>query len=85
LPSRTVSLPEPCLEADEGDRTDRRPQDRAAVAVVEERDDRQPERLEADQGGDASMEPLDPDMAIGVEARQELAREATRPMRACLA
>ena len=37
---------------------------------------------QADERGDRPVDPLDPDLEAGVEARQELALEAARPVRA---
>ena len=52
--------PEPRLEPDQADRRERRPQDRAPVAVVADRQDGEPQDLEADDDGDGPMDPLDP-------------------------
>ena len=72
--------PEPRLEADQGDRADRRPEQGSAVAMVDAGEDRQAEDLEADDHGDRPVDPLDPRLRV-VERRQQLA-VAERPVRA---
>ena len=63
---------QPRLEPDQGHGPERRDDERATVAVVDEREDREAEDLEADQDGDPAMDPLDPRLRV-VERRQELA------------
>ena len=70
--------PEPGLEADQGDGADGRPQQRAAVAMVDPGKDRQADDLEPDDRGDGPVGPLDPGLGI-VERRQQLA-VAQRPV-----
>ena len=64
--------PEPRLEPDQKDGADGRPQDRAAVPVVLDREDREPEDLEPDDDRHAAMDPLDPGFRV-VERREDLA------------
>ena len=69
---------EPRLEPDEQDGHERRPQDRRAIAVVAQGQDRHPEDLEADDHRHAAMDPLDPGLGV-VERRQDLV-VAERPV-----
>ncbi len=71
---------EPGLEADEPDRRQRRPQDRAPVAIVADGQDGEGQDLEADDDGDGPMEPLEPRLRVA-EGRDQLA-VAQRPVRA---
>ncbi len=64
--------PEPGLEADEPDGGERRPQDRPPIAMVEERQDREPEDLETDDDGDRAVDPLDPRLGV-IQGRDQLA------------
>ena len=60
VPEADGLAPEPRLEPDQHDRSDRRPQERAAIAMVDPGEDRQAEDLEADDRRDGPMDPLDP-------------------------
>ena len=77
--------PEVRLEPDEHERGDRRPQDRAPVSMVDHGQRGHPEDQEPDHGRHGPVDPFDPHVEARVEARQELAREAARPVRARLA
>jgi hypothetical protein len=68
------------LEADQPERHQRAPDDRRSVAMIQERQSRQGQDLEADQDRDGSVDPLDPDLRAVGERRQELALEAAGPM-----
>ena len=83
LPRRTVSRPSHAWNPTSSDGGERRPQDRAAVAVVAHGEDREAEDLEADDRGDRAVDPLDPGLRV-VERRQELA-VAERPVGAAQA
>ena len=72
--------PEPRLEPDEHDRRERGHDERAAVAMVEDGEDRQAQDLEPDEDHDAAVDPLDPRLRV-VKRREELA-VAQRPVRA---
>jgi hypothetical protein len=63
--------PEPCLEPDQTDRHEGRPQDRAAVTVVADGEDRERQDLEADDHCDGPMDPLDPGLGVA-ERRDQL-------------
>ena len=56
--------PEPGLEADERDGPERRPEDRAAVAVVADGQDRQGQDQHADDRRDGPVDPLDPGLVV---------------------
>ena len=70
--------PEPCLEPDQADRREGRPQDRPAVAVVADGEDRERQDLEADDDRDGPVDPFDPGLRVA-ERRDELA-VAQRPV-----
>ena len=78
LPRRTVSRPSHAWKPTSSDGRERRPQDRAAVAVVADGQDREAEDLEADEDRDAAVDPFDPGLGV-VERRDDLA-VAERPV-----
>ena len=78
VPEADRLAPEPRLEPDQPDGRERGPQDRAPVAVVADRHDRERQDLEADDDRDRPMDPFDPGLRV-VERRDELA-VAERPV-----
>ncbi len=75
--------PQPGLEPDQPDRRDRRPQQARPIAVVADGQRGQAQDLEADDGRDGPVQPLDPGLRI-VQRRQQLA-VAQRPVGAAQA
>ena len=73
--------PEPCLEPDQGHGSERWPDERRPVAVIDPGEDRQAEDLEADDRRHRPVGPFDPGVQIAGR-RQQLA-VAQRPIRAC--
>ncbi len=65
-------LAEPGLETDQDDGNDRRPQQRSAVAVVADRDERKAQDEKADDHGDRPVDPLEPGLVVA-ERRHDLA------------
>ena len=72
VPEAHGLTPEPCLEPDEPDRGDRRPQDRSPIAMIEERQDGESDDLEPDDHGDRAVDPFDPGLGV-VDRRDQLA------------
>ncbi len=83
VPQAHGLAPEPRLEPDERDRSDRRPQQRPAIAMVDPGEDRQADDLEPDDRRDRPVYPLDP--RLGVVERGEQLAVAQRPIRAAQA
>ncbi len=71
--------PEPCLEADQHDRAEGRPEDRRPRPMVAQGEHRQAQDLEPDDRRDRPVDPFDPGLEV-TGRRQDLA-VAERPVR----